>query len=88
MRGYPRASRLGMMAGQLGKRLAQPTRPYGGDAFFIYIEWGEMVVIVTGIDLDERFGAQVVLTYFCHADRARSFARAYNLQDFPLAPLG
>ena len=37
---------------------------------------------VTALTLDERFGAQVTLTYFCHADRGVGFARAFSLEAY------
>lgn len=36
--------------------------------------------VVSGMVLDERYGAQVALTYFCHTDRAEGFARAFGLE--------
>lgn len=36
--------------------------------------------VVSGTVLDERYGAQVALTYFCHADRAEGFIRAFSLE--------
>jgi RimJ/RimL family protein N-acetyltransferase len=36
--------------------------------------------VITGLDLDERWGAQVGLGYFFHDDRRRGYERAYALQ--------
>jgi len=38
--------------------------------------------VITGMVLDERYGAQVALSYFFHPDRRVGFARAYSLADF------
>ncbi len=35
---------------------------------------------VTGFDLDERWGAQVVLTYFTHIDRTQGFEKAFAME--------
>ena len=35
---------------------------------------------ISGTVLDERYGAQVALTYFLHPDRAEGFARAFSLE--------
>lgn len=35
---------------------------------------------VTGFDLDERWGAQVVLTYFTHSDRIQGFEKAFAME--------
>lgn len=36
--------------------------------------------VVSGMVLDERYGAQVALTYFTHADRTEGFVRAFSLE--------
>jgi RimJ/RimL family protein N-acetyltransferase len=36
--------------------------------------------VIVGLDLDERWGAQVELAYFFHDDRRRGYERAYALQ--------
>jgi len=36
--------------------------------------------VIIGLDLDERWGAQVELGYFFHDDRRRGYERAYSLQ--------
>jgi hypothetical protein len=41
---------------------------------------------ITGIVLDERYGAQVSLAYFFYPDRREGFARAYSLATFPMPP--
>jgi RimJ/RimL family protein N-acetyltransferase len=41
---------------------------------------------ITGIVLDERYGAQVSLAYFFYQDRRDGFARAYSLANFPQPP--
>jgi RimJ/RimL family protein N-acetyltransferase len=41
---------------------------------------------VTGMVLDERWGAQVTLTYFFYKDRRIGFARAYSLEEYPDVP--
>lgn len=38
--------------------------------------------VITGVVLDERYGAQVSLTAFFYPDRRAGFARAYSLADF------
>lgn len=41
---------------------------------------------ITGMVLDERYGAQVSLTYFFYPDRRTGFARAFSLEDYPYTP--
>jgi RimJ/RimL family protein N-acetyltransferase len=41
---------------------------------------------ITGIVLDERYGAQVSLAYFFYQDRRDGFARTYSLGHFPQPP--
>jgi RimJ/RimL family protein N-acetyltransferase len=36
--------------------------------------------VILGVDLDERWGAQVELGYFFHEDRRHGYERAYSLQ--------
>lgn len=42
--------------------------------------------VISGMVLDERYGAQVSLTYLCHTDRRTGFARAYSVEDYPGIP--
>ncbi len=42
--------------------------------------------IISGMVLDERFGAQVSMTYFFDEERRRGFARAYSVEDYPGTP--
>lgn len=42
--------------------------------------------IITGMVLDERYGAQVSLSYFFHPDRRAGFAQAYSLEDYSGTP--
>jgi GNAT superfamily N-acetyltransferase len=35
--------------------------------------------VITGMDLDERWGPQVVLAYFPHEDRGRGYERAFSM---------
>jgi hypothetical protein len=39
---------------------------------------------VTAVNLDERWGAQVELTYLFHSDRRRGYERAFALEPRPL----
>jgi RimJ/RimL family protein N-acetyltransferase len=41
---------------------------------------------ITGLTLDERYGAQVTLTYFFYEDRRQGFAKAYSLEPYPGTP--
>ncbi|MCG8351541.1 MAG: hypothetical protein MI924_27555 [Chloroflexales bacterium] len=41
---------------------------------------------ITGVTLDERYGAQVTLTHFFYPDRRTGFARAYSVEDYSGAP--
>jgi GNAT superfamily N-acetyltransferase len=41
---------------------------------------------ITGLVLDERWGAQVSLTYFFYEDRRAGFANAYGLEHYPGVP--
>jgi RimJ/RimL family protein N-acetyltransferase len=42
--------------------------------------------IITGMVLDERYGAQVTLSYFFYEDRREGFARAYSTYSYPGTP--
>lgn len=41
---------------------------------------------ITAVNLDERWGAQVELTYLIHDDRWRGYERAFSLQSWDLPP--
>lgn len=41
---------------------------------------------ITGMILDERYGAQVTLSHFFYPDRRSGFARSYSLEDYPHTP--
>lgn len=41
---------------------------------------------VTAVSLDERFGAQVQLTYFFYQDRRDGFTRAFSLEEYQPPP--
>lgn len=38
--------------------------------------------VITGMTLDERYGAQVSLSYLFHADRQAGFERAFSLESY------
>lgn len=42
---------------------------------------------VTGVELDERWGAQVSLVYYFYEDRHLGFATAFSLEPFTASPL-
>ncbi|GAB4206029.1 MAG: hypothetical protein OHK0022_32680 [Roseiflexaceae bacterium] len=42
--------------------------------------------IVSGMVLDERFGAQVSLSYFFEEERRQGFARVYSVEHYPGTP--
>lgn len=41
---------------------------------------------ITGLTLDERYGAQATLTYFFYEDRRRGFAQTYSLEQYGGVP--
>ncbi|HEU4323328.1 MAG TPA: hypothetical protein VFS21_09255 [Roseiflexaceae bacterium] len=42
--------------------------------------------IISGMALDERFGAQVSMTYFFDEERRQGFAHAYSVEHYPDTP--
>ena len=43
---------------------------------------------ITSVTMDERYGAQATLTYFCHEDRQQGFETAFSLEVTKKRPVG